>query len=282
MELLTGNDSFVVAPGICDALGARMAERAGFPAVYMSGFALTASRLAAPDLGLLGLEEMVQQARCIAAAVSVPVIADADTGYGGVFNITRTVRAYEQAGVAAIHLEDQKMPKRCGHMAGVQLVEPEVMLDRIGAACAARSTEMLIIGRTDAARVLGIDAAVERGIMYSKSGADIVFVDGVSEPDDYKRIAAAIEAPLMATIVEAAGPAGVTAQDLQTMGYRIVVFPISAILLVAGIYERFLKCLRDTGTTAPLAGEMSTYNRLLELTEMEKYTKLYELFGQKE
>jgi len=281
-KLLTGSDSLVVAPGVHDALGARIAERAGFQAAYMSGLALTASRLAAPDLGLLGMEEMVEQARCIASAVSIPVIADADTGYGGALNIARTVRAFEQAGVAAIHLEDQKMPKKCGHMAGVRLVEPEEMLDRIGAACAARCTEMLIIGRTDAARVMGIDAAIERGRMYSEGGADVVFVDGVSDPDDYRRVADGIDAPLLATVVEAGGRVNVSAQDLHAMGYRIAVFPISGILLVAGVYERFLECLRREGTTASMTEEMSSYDGLLEILGMEECAKLSDRFGQRE
>ncbi len=169
-----------MAPGAADALTARLVEQAGFPAVYMTGFGATASRLGCPDVGLLTQTEMATHARDMVRAVNIPVIADADTGYGGPANIERTVREYQQAGVAAIHLEDQAIPKRCGHMGGVKLISTDEMVHRLTCALAVRGDDdLLVIGRTDALPVLGLEEAVRRAQAYREAGVDIVFIDAI-------------------------------------------------------------------------------------------------------
>ena len=172
------HSGMVVAPGCHDALGAKIIEKAGFDAVYMSGNGLSASLIGAPDMGLLTMSEMVERARTLVGAVKIPVIADADTGYGNANNVQRTVRAYEAAGVAALHLEDQLTPKRCGAMTGLTLISPEEHADKIRAACAARrSADLLIIGRTDARLLNGFADALARGQIYACAGADLVLLE---------------------------------------------------------------------------------------------------------
>ena len=175
-ELLT-RDEPILAPGAYDALSARLIEAAGFDAVYMTGFGTAAGLLGRPDVGLLGLSEMVDNARRIVQAVGVPVIADADTGYGNPLNVIRTVHEYEQAGVAAIHIEDQVAPKKCGHMEGKQLVPVEDMLAKLRAAVAARRTDLVLIARTDARAVEGMDGALQRAKLYREAGADVIFFE---------------------------------------------------------------------------------------------------------
>src|SRR5947209_513326 len=180
----------VLAPGCYDPLGARLIEEAAFPAAYMTGFGTSAGRLGRPDVGLLTLSEMVDNARRIAQAVDIPVIADADTGYGNPLNVIRTVREYEAAGVAAIHLEDQVMPKKCGHMEGKQLIGVGEMVAKVSAAAAARrSDRFLIIARTDARAVEGLDAALDRAQHFREAGADILFVEAPQSTEEIRRIA---------------------------------------------------------------------------------------------
>ena len=187
-ELIRTGD-MVLAPGCYDPLGARLIQEAGFPAVYMTGFGTAAGRLGRPDVGLLTLSEMVDNARRIADAVDVPVIADADTGYGNPINVIRTVREYEAAGVAAIHLEDQVTPKKCGHMDDKQLIGAGEMTAKVSAAVAARrSDDFLIIARTDARSVEGLDGALARGERYRAAGADILFIEAPQTRDEIKRI----------------------------------------------------------------------------------------------
>src|SRR5262245_8255453 len=196
--LLAGNEP-VLAPGAYDCMSARLIEAAGFPAVYMTGFGTAASYLGRPDVGLLGMSEMVDQARRIVAAVQVPVIADADTGYGNPINVVRTVKAYEDAGVAALHLEDQVSPKRCGHMANKQVIPAADMKAKVEAAVAARrSGDFAIIARTDARAVEGLDRALERAWIYKEAGADIIFIEALESVEEIERVAAAFRSvPLL-------------------------------------------------------------------------------------
>lgn len=183
----------VLAPGAYDALSARLVEQAGFDVAYMTGFGTTASLLGRPDVGLLGQAEMVGNARRMVAAVDVPLIADADTGYGNPINVVRTVREYEQAGVAGLHLEDQVMPKRCGHMAGKAVVPCDEMLAKIRAAAEARTDpDLVLIARTDVAAVEGVDAAIDRARRFADAGADVLFVEAPSSEADIERVATAL------------------------------------------------------------------------------------------
>ena len=274
---------FIVAPGIYDALGARLAERHGFPAVYMSGLAVTASLLGRPDLELLGMEEMVRQAGLIASAVDIPVIADADTGYGGLVNVERTTRAYVQAGLGAIHLEDQASPKRCGHMGGVRLVEVGEMCAKYETAVAARGdASMLIIGRTDAFKAAqggGLDAAIHRARHIARTGVDVIFVDGLTRRDHFQRVRDEVEGRLLASVVEIDAPAQTKADELRQMGYSVVIFALSGILSAAGALDRLMSCLSGSGATDKVFTDLMTYTELNENLGIEHYQQLWDRYA---
>ena len=272
---------FVRAPGCYDALGARLAECHGFPAVYMSGLGVTASLLARPDLELLGMEEMVRQAGLIASAVQIPVIADADTGYGGLANVERTTRAFVQAGVAAIHLEDQASPKRCGHLGGVRLISEEQMLTKLRVAVETRGdAEMLIIGRTDGFKAVDLDAAIRRAVRYAEAGADLLFVDGITEPDDFRRVRDKVDGRLMGSVVEIDAPAKTKASQLEEMGYSIAVYALSGILAAAGALDRLMADLAARGDTDGSAERMMRYSELSENVGIQEYHKLWDRLTQ--
>jgi 2,3-dimethylmalate lyase len=248
-ELLSGGQ-LVPAPGVYDAMSARLVEAAGFPAVYMSGFGVTASLLGRPDIGLLGMSEMAQAARRIVSAVDVPVIADADTGYGNAINVIRTVQEYEASGVAAMHIEDQVMPKRCGHMTGKQVVPAEVMIDKVKAAVAARQDpDLVLIARTDAAAVEGIDAAIDRALRYREAGADMLFLDALSSQEDIEKAATALAAE---QVLFSWGEGGLTPpttlDQLRGWGFSIVIFPVAALLASVSATRALLAQVTGDGT----------------------------------
>ncbi|MGD0897045.1 MAG: isocitrate lyase/PEP mutase family protein [Thermoguttaceae bacterium] len=279
-QLLGGND-LVQAPGAPDALTARLAEQAGFPAVYMTGFGATASVLGCPDVGLLTQTEMTTHARNMARAVDVPIIADADTGYGGPANIERTVREYRQAGVAAIHLEDQAAPKRCGHMAGVKLVSVDAMLGRLRCALAARGEgELLIVGRTDAlAAGAGVEEAIARARRYGDAGADIVFVDAIKRIGDAVAVGKAIDAPLVISIVEGAETAALKPAELKEMGFAIALYPLSTLFAAARAVQETLSDLKRHGTTAGRADRMASYAEFSAVVRLDHYRGLDDRFA---
>jgi 2-methylisocitrate lyase-like PEP mutase family enzyme len=245
-ELLS-RDEPIVAPGAYDALGAMLIERAGFPAAYMSGAATSVS-LGLPDYGLLTMSEMVDNAASLARSVSIPVIADADTGYGSELNVTRTVRAYEAAGVAAIHLEDQVMPKRCGHLDGKQVVDRSRFVSLIEAAVAARrSDDFVIIARTDAAATHGLDEAIERANAALSAGADMAFVEAVSTLEEASAVPRRVHGPCMLNLVGGGKTPVRGMAEAAEMGYKLVIFPV--VLLAANIdaMQRSLTALHESG-----------------------------------
>ena len=248
-ELLAGPEP-VVAPGAYDALSARLVAQAGFDAVYMTGFGTSASLLGQPDIGLLSFAEMADQARRLAEAVDVPLIADADDGYGNPINVVRTVRAYEAAGVAGLHLEDQLSPKRCGHLAGKQLIATSEMVEKVRAAVEARrSADLVIIARTDARAVEGLDAALERARRYRDAGADVLFVEA---PESEAEIAAVAEAfpetPLLFNAVEGGRTPLLELARLRELGFRLVICPLTALLAATAAVQQSLARLRQNGT----------------------------------
>lgn len=259
----------VVAPGCHDALGARILRQAGFEAIYMTGNGLSASLIGAPDLGLLTMTEMVARGRAIATSIDAPLIADADTGYGNLNNVVRTVREYEAAGVAAIHLEDQATPKRCGAMSGLSLIPPAEHAAKLRAALAARrSPGFLIIGRSDARLVNGFEDAVQRGIAYAEAGADLVLLEMLQSPEEMREAVARIPAPLAFNFVEHKVPP-LTAREIGELGFRLVNYPVSSTLAYAAMMRGFAESLRRQGTTlapeAPPLLPLHDYEEILGL-----------------
>jgi 2-methylisocitrate lyase-like PEP mutase family enzyme len=278
-NLLTA-DTLALAPGAPDALTARLIESAGFPAVYMTGFGATASLTGCPDVGILTQTEMTTHARNMVRAVKVPVIADADTGYGGPANIERTVREYLQAGVAAIHIEDQAIPKRCGHMAGIKLVSVGEMTGRLKGAIEARGdSDLLIIGRTDALAATGRDEAIRRALRYREAGVDLVFVDAMKTIADAEAVAREVPGPLMMSIVEGHETTRLLPQDLKSLGYAIALYPLSALFAATRAMSEVLQSLQGNGTTLVEAGRMATYAEFSELVRLDHFRSLDDRFG---
>ena len=270
----------ILAPGAYDALTARLIERAGFPAVYMTGFGTSASLLGRPDVGLLTMSQMVDNARRIAQAVDVPVIADADTGYGNPLNVIRTVQEYELAGVSAIHIEDQVMPKKCGHMENKQVIAAAEMTDKIRAAIEARtSSDFLIIARTDARAVEGLDNALRRARAYREAGADVLFVEAPQNEDEVAQVARAFpNVPLLFNWAEGGMTPPMPLERLKELGYRIIIFPISALLTAARAVRGVLAEIKVEGTPRHIFSDGSSFrefNEMIGLGEIHRLEKRF-------
>ena len=266
LRALLDSGQTIVAPGAFDALSARLVEEAGFPAVYMTGFGTSAALIGRPDVGLLTMTEMAASAGRIADCVDIPVIADADTGYGNPLNVIRTVGAYEAAGVAGIHIEDQVAPKKCGHMEGKQVIPPEEMAQKIRAAVEARSEpEFVIIARTDARAVEGLERALQRGRMYREAGADALFIEALtSEAEAEEAVRAFPGVPLLFNWAEGGKTPPISLDRLQELGYRIVIFPLSTLLAATGAMRRILQEIAQAGTPAAAIGGMPTFAEFVE------------------
>jgi 2,3-dimethylmalate lyase len=269
----------VMIPGVPDALGARPAEQAGFKAVFLSGYAASASLLGAPDVGLLTMTEMAEYARRIVDAVRIPVFADGDNGHGNATNVMRTMRQFERAGVAAIFFEDQVSPKRCGHMSGKQVIPTNEMVAKIKAAVDARvDPDLLIMARTDAVGINGIDDAIERMHRYLEAGANLSFVEAPTSVEEMRRITREIPAPNMANVLAGGKTPILTAQELQDLGFSIAAYPTLLTYAMARSMQRALAHLQSTGTTAGLAETMKfeEFNAIIGLNELRhKETELY-------
>jgi len=272
--------SLVMVPGAPDALSARLVEKAGFAAVYMTGFGATASRLGTPDIGLLSQTEMTTHARDMARAVSIPIIADADTGYGGPSNIHRTVREYIQAGVAAIHLEDQEAPKRCGQMAGIRLMDIERSAERLRCAIDARGDDdLLIIARTDALPAAGADEAVRRSDRYRDAGADFVFVDGIKSIAEVETVARRIEGPKVVSIVDGNETTALSADDLQELGFCIALYAVTTLFSATRAMSNVLATLKHSGRSEHDPGTMVSYDEFCDLVDLNFHRQLDDRFG---
>lgn len=271
----------VLAPGAYDALSARLVERAGFDVVYMTGFGSSASLLGRPDVGLLGMSEMAGNVRRIVQAVDVPVIADADTGYGNAINVVRTVQEYEQAGVAGLHLEDQILPKRCGHMSGKQVVPADEMVGKIEAAVQARrDPDLVLIARTDARAVEGIDATLERARRYRAAGADALFVEALEGVDEIELVARELaDVPLVFNWAEGGKTPPLPHERLRELGYAVVLMPISTLLLATRAIEDGLAEIRRAGTPLPVLDRMPTFDGFLDTIGLPEVRRLEAGFG---
>jgi methylisocitrate lyase len=252
-------------PGVFNALVGKLAERLGFPAVYLSGGALSAS-LGIPDIGLVTLSEFVEEARRITQATTLPLLCDADTGFGEALNVERTVRLFEHAGVAGIHLEDQVLPKRCGHLSGKSLVEPEAMVAKLRAAVAARcDPDFVIIARTDARGVNGFDDAVRRAKMYLDAGADAIFPEALETAEEFALFARQVPAPLLANMTEFGKSPNLDFATLAAMGYRMVLYPLTAFRAALGAAQTVLMQVRDRGHQRDALDPMLTRAQLYDL-----------------
>jgi len=279
-ELLAGPGP-VLAPGAYDALSARLVEAAGFDAAYMTGFGTTATLLGMPDVGLLTATEMVDNAARMARAIDVPLISDADTGYGNAINVVRTVQEFERAGVAAIHLEDQVAPKRCGHMSGKQVVAVSEMTEKLQAAVAARQNpDFVLIARTDARAVEGLDAALERAAAYRDAGADVLFVEAPQSEDEIVAVAEAFpDVPLLFNWVERGMTPMLPLERIAELGFSLVLYPIGTLLAATAGIRAFLETLRAEGTPASTLPGLPTFDGFTDLIGLPEIRELEARFG---
>ena len=262
--------SCVAMPGVPNAVMARQVERAGFEALYISGAGLANATAGVPDIGLLTLIEVAQLARYIADAVTIPAIVDADTGFGGTKNVARTIRELERAGLAGCHIEDQDFPKRCGHLAGKSLIPAEEMMEKIEAAVAARrDPDFLIIARTDARGVEDFAHAVNRAQKYVQAGADAIFPEALQNAAEFRDFAKEVHVPLLANMTEFGKSPLLLLSELAELGYRMVIFPMSAFRVSMKASEEFLRALKKTGTQADWVEEMQTRQELYDLLDYD-------------
>jgi methylisocitrate lyase len=257
----------IVLPGAYDALSARLAERAGFDAMFTTGFGFSAAALGAPDIGLMTMSEIMERVRHVVNAVRVPVVADMDTGYGNPMNVMRTVRECVAAGVAGIILEDQEWPKKCGHFEGKRVIPAEDQVQKLRAAVEARGEDdLLIIGRTDARAPLGLEEAIRRGRLYAEAGADVVFVEAPQSVEELKAVAAAIpDRPLFANMIEGGKTPLLTSSELQELGYRLVVYPLSALFSAAKAVFETYRTLYETKTTSSRSKALMGFHEFEEV-----------------
>ncbi len=256
----------IVMPGAFNAATARLVERCGFPAVYVSGAGLANAAAGLPDIGLLSLTEVAQLAGYIADAVRIPALVDADTGFGGPQNVARSVQTFERAGLAGMHLEDQTFPKRCGHLAGKELIPAAEMAGKIRAAVRARSdADFLIVARTDARSVEGFEAAVARAQNYLKAGADAIFPEALESIEEFRGFARNVRAPLLANMTEFGRGSLLSARQLAGMGYRMVIFPLTAFRVSMKAAEDCLRDLKRRGTQRAWLDRMLTRQELYDL-----------------
>jgi 2,3-dimethylmalate lyase len=272
----------LVVPGAYDGVSARLVERAGFSAVYMTGFGTSASRLGLPDLGYAGLAEMADHARNLAAAVGIPLIADADTGYGNALGVRRTVQAYEAAGVAALHIEDQVAPKRCGHLSGHQIVPLGEFAGKVRAAVEARrDPDLMIIARTDAISALGFDEALRRGEAAARAGADVLFVEAPRDEAQVERIARAFDVPLLYNYASGGRSPLLPFAQLRALGYAILILPIDTLLVATRAMADFLAGLRERDDVRGLPTpsiSFADFNELIGTTEQVTLAERYRSF----
>ena len=259
-----------VAPGAFDAWSAKLVERAGFEICYLTGFGASASHLGAPDIGLMTSTEMANLAGRVANAISIPVIADADTGYGNTINVRHTARLYSQAGVAAMQLEDQEFPKRCGHLDGKQVVPTADMVDKIKAAKDEVGTELLIVARTDARAVFDLEIALERGQAYKEAGADILFIEAPRTEPEMKTICTTFPStPLIANIVEGGKTPFLNGDELTKIGFSIAIYPITTLLASTKTIQHALNQLRTNTEISPQ--DIASFSDLHDISGLDEY-----------
>ena len=272
---LANDDDILILPGVYDALTAKIAEDVGFEAAFQTGYGTSASLLGMPDFGFLDAGETLGNARRIINCVNIPIIVDIDTGYGNPLNVWKIVKDLERIGAKGIFLEDQVWPKRCGHMMGKTVIPKEEYILKLQAAIDAREdNDFIIVARTDSLAQFGIEEAIERGKEYKKIGADVIFIEAPKTIEQMELIAKEIKAPLLANMIEEGVTPNLTADQLRQMGYKLVVFPLSALYSSTFAIKQTLQSLKKTGTTRELKNKMITFQEFNDLVNLSNYNKL--------
>ena len=273
----------IMAPGVADALNARLVKRHGFEAIYMTGAGTTAVRLGMPDVGLLTMTEMIDNAGRIAEASGLPLIADADNGYGGVLNVRRTIQGYERAGVAGVHLEDQVIPKRCGHLAGKQVVPVEEAAAKIRAAADARAdADFVIIARTDAIAVEGFEAALERAARYREAGADVLFIEAPNG-EQLPKIAPRFKGvPLLYNMATSGKTPFLSKSEVERLGFKLIIYPNWLMLAAIKAASQVLETLKKEGSIAGLAPQVPSFKEFFDLVGMDEVQEMEARYGVEE
>ncbi len=265
----------LVIPGVYDAIGAKIAEKVGFNAMFQTGYGTSATLFGMPDYGFIGATETVDNARRISNAISVPLIVDSDTGYGNALSVWKLVKELEAAGAAGIFLEDQKWPKRCGHMQGKDVISQEEYTEKLGAAIDARENkDFIIVARTDSRATEGLDKAIERGLENKKTGADAVFIEAPKSLDEMKRIGKEIKAPLVANMIEGGATPINSAETLSKIGFNIILYPLSVLFANTFATMNILKELKNTGTTSKYKQKVVNFDQFNNLVELDKFKKM--------
>ncbi len=274
-KLLQNKSKPLVIPGVYDAIGAKIVEKIGFEAMFQTGYGTSATLLGMPDYGFIGSTETVDNARRICHAVSVPVIVDADTGYGNALTVDKLVRELETAGASGIFLEDQKWPKRCGHMKGKEVIPKDEYAEKLQAALDARSDkDFIIVARTDARATEGLDKAIERGLFYKKIGADAIFIEAPKTIQEMQKIGNSINAPLVANMIEGGATPISSKSKLHSLGFKIILYPLSVLFSNTFATFQTLKELKKFGITKKSKKKMVNFDQFNEIVELSKYTKL--------
>ena len=274
-KLLKNKSKPLVIPGVYDALGAKIVEKVGFEAMFQTGYGTSATLFGMPDYGFIGSTETVDNARRICRATSIPVIVDVDTGYGNALTVDKLIRELEVAGASGIFLEDQKWPKRCGHMQGKEIIPKDEYAEKLQAAIDARSNkDFIIVARTDARAIEGLDNAIERGLYYKKIGADVIFIEAPKNIQEMSKIGNAIDAPLVANMIEGGVTPISSVSKLHKMGFKIILYPLSVLFSNAYASLQILRELKRSGSTVKLKKSMVNFDQFNEIVELSKYKKL--------
>lgn len=281
-KLLYDDSKPLVVPGVYDAIGARIAQKVGFEAMFQTGYGTSATLLGMPDYGFIGATETVENAHRICSAVSVPVIVDADTGYGNPLSVWKIVKELESVGASGIFLEDQKWPKRCGHMTGKEVIPKEEYAEKLRAALDARkSKDFMIVARTDARAIEGLDAAIERGLQYKKIGADAIFVEAPKSFAEMKKIGKSIDAPLVANMIEGGATPLLSAKMLHKIGFKLILYPLSILYANTFASMQILRELRKSGTTSRLKKNLIAFDQFNDIVDLPKYRKMENKYSHK-
>jgi len=274
-KLLQDKSKPLVMPGVYDAIGAKIVEKVGFEAMFQTGYGTSATLFGMPDYGFIGSTETVDNARRICHAVSTPLIVDADTGYGNALSVWKLVQELEEVGASGIFLEDQRWPKRCGHMQGKEVIQKDEYAEKLQAALDARSNkDFIIVARTDARAIEGLDNAIERGLYYKKIGADAIFIEAPKTIKEMKIIGESINAPLVANMIEGGATPIISKSKLHKMGFKIVLYPLSVLFSNTYSTLKLLQELKKSGTTRKLSKQIVNFNQFNDVVELSKYRKL--------